>query len=61
MDDGHFWYLKRYDTVNGVPSISTRQTATVRTEAGDALDSFLDHVFTGIRDGTLEVVMSEDD
>ena len=60
-NDGHLWVLMRYDTNKGVAIPWVYETAKVKTQNGDALDQFLNHVFTGIQNDALEVVMSEDD
>ena len=58
---GHIWVVIRYDTDKGVADRSSSTAAKVSTEVGDALDQFLNNVFEGIRDGCLEVIMSEEE
>ena len=58
---GHIWVLARWDTDKGVADGGSFTSAKVSTEVGDALDQFLTNVFEGIRDGCLEVIMSEED
>lgn len=58
---GHLWVVVRYDTDKGVADRELFTSAKVSTEVGDALDQFLTNVFEGIRDGCLEVIMSEED
>ena len=58
---GHIWVLARWDTDKGVSDSATFCQAKVSTEVGDALDQFLTNIFDGIRDDSLEVIMSEED
>lgn len=58
---GHLWVIMRYDIDRGVVIPWEHDETKVSTQTGDALDSFLGHVFDGIRENTLEVIMSEDD
>lgn len=57
---GHYWVLVRCDVDRGVVMTQQRESATVRTEVGDALDQFLTNVFDGIQNDCLEVIMSEE-
>ena len=58
---GHIWVLARWDTDKGVADRESFTSAKVSAEVGDALDQFLTNVFEGIRDDSLEVIMSEED
>jgi hypothetical protein len=60
-DRGHLWVLVRYEIDRGAVLPWEHEETKVSTQEGDALDQFMEHIFTGIRDNTLEVVMSEDD
>ena len=58
---GHLWVVIRYDTDKGVADRGSSTATKVSTEVGDALDQFLTNVFEGIRDDSLEVIMSGED
>ena len=58
---GHIWVVIRYDTYKGVADVESFTSAKVSTEVGDALDQFLTNIFEGIRDDSLEVIMSEEE
>lgn len=53
--------LVRYEIARGVVIPWEHEETKVSTQDGDALDQFMEHIFTGIRDDCLEVIMSEDD
>lgn len=58
---GHLWVLMRYDVDRGAVIPWEHDETKVSTQEGDALDQFLEHVFNGIKDNCLEVIVSEDD
>ena len=60
-DRGHLWVLVRYEIDRGAVLPWEHEETKVSTKDGDALDQFMEHIFTGIRENCLEVVMSEDD